>query len=51
MRERNMLYSTRMLHRKNKTTMPHPDRLPKVRKSMAMVKLSTSVFLAAISSS
>ena len=39
MRERNMLYSTRMLHRKNKTTMPHPDRLPKVRKSMAMVKV------------
>ena len=42
MRERNMLYSTRMLHRKNKSKMPHSDRLPKVRKSMAMIKVVLS---------
>lgn len=39
MRERNMLYSSRMEHRKNKTKMKYPDRLSKVRKSMAMIKV------------
>ena len=39
MRERNMLYSARMAHRMNKTKMLHSDRLTKVRKSMAMIKV------------
>ena len=39
MRERNMLYSARMEHRKNKTKMKYTDRLSKVRKSMAMIKV------------
>ena len=39
MRERNMLYSARMAHRLNKTKMLHTDRLAKVRKSMAMIKV------------
>jgi len=39
MRERNMLYSARMQHRKNKTQMKYPERLSRVRKSMAMIKV------------
>lgn len=39
MMERNMLHSTRMLHEKRKTQMPHKSRIAKVRKSMAMVKV------------
>ena len=39
MKERNMLHSTRMLHQKRKTKMPHRDRIQKVRKSMAMIKV------------
>ena len=39
MRERNMLYSARMQHRKNKTKMKYPERLSRVRKSMAMIKV------------
>lgn len=39
MKERNMLHSTRMLHEKRKTQMPHKSRIAKVRKSMAMVKV------------
>jgi len=38
MRERNMLYSVKMLHDKRKTSMPHPDRLHKARKGMTMIK-------------
>lgn len=38
LRERNMLYSVKMLHERRKTSMPHPDRLHKTRKSMAMIK-------------
>ena len=34
-----MLQSTRMLHRKRKTKMPHPERCKAVRKSMAMIKV------------
>jgi hypothetical protein len=39
LKERNMLHSTRLLHRKRKTTMPHRSRLTATRKSMAMIKL------------
>ena len=39
LRERNMLHSTRMLHRLRKTEMPHKDRLRKNKDSMAMVKV------------
>jgi large subunit ribosomal protein L47 len=38
LRERNMLYSVKMLHERRKTSMPHRDRLQKTRKSMAMIK-------------
>mmetsp|Transcript_27369 Transcript_27369/g.45642 ORF Transcript_27369/g.45642 Transcript_27369/m.45642 type:complete len:177 (+) Transcript_27369:32-562(+) len=39
MKERNMLYSVKMLHHRRKTKMPYPDRIRKVRKSMAMIKV------------
>jgi len=39
LKERNMLYSTKLLHRKRQTTMPHRGRLKATRKSMAMIKL------------
>ena len=39
MRERNMLHTTRMLHRKRGTKMPYPERTRAVRKSMAMIKV------------
>lgn len=38
MRERNMLYSVKMMHEKRKTSMPYPERLRMTRKSMAMIK-------------
>ena len=34
-----MLHTTKMLHRKRKTKMPHPERIKAVRKSMAMIKV------------
>jgi len=39
LRERNMLHSTRMLHKKRKTKMPHLGRVQATRKSMAMIKV------------
>ena len=39
LKERNMLHSTRMLHKKRKTEMPHRGRIRDVRKSMAMIKV------------
>jgi len=39
MKERNMLHSTRALHRKRKTKMPHLARYLATRKSMAMIKV------------
>jgi len=39
LKERNMLHTTRMLHKKRKTQMPHGERIAAVRKSMAMIKL------------
>ena len=39
LKERNMLHTTKLLHQKRKSTMPYPERLPKVRKSMAMIKV------------
>ena len=39
MRERNMLHSTRMMHRKQKTSMPHRIRIAETRKSMAMIRI------------
>lgn len=37
--ERNMLYTTKDMHKRQKTKMPFPNRLRKVRKSMALIKL------------
>ena len=39
LRERNMLHSTRELHKKRRTKMPHRQRIAATRKSMAMIKL------------
>ena len=39
MKERNMLHTTRMLHKKRKTAMPHKGRVQATRKSMAMIKV------------
>lgn len=39
LKERNMLYSTLLMHQKRKTQMPHRDRIKKCRKSMAMIKV------------
>ena len=39
LKERNMLYTAKLLHKKRGTEMPHPIRLNHVRKSMAMIKV------------
>jgi len=39
MKERNMLHTTRLLHKKRKTKMPHLGRIQATRKSMAMIKV------------
>ncbi|KAL1514879.1 hypothetical protein AB1Y20_003961 [Prymnesium parvum] len=38
LKERNMLHTTRHLHRKRKTKMPFPERVKMVRKSMGLIK-------------
>eukprot|EP00310_Coccolithus_braarudii_P013389 CAMPEP_0183353668 /NCGR_PEP_ID=MMETSP0164_2-20130417/34432_1 /TAXON_ID=221442 /ORGANISM="Coccolithus pelagicus ssp braarudi, Strain PLY182g" /LENGTH=180 /DNA_ID=CAMNT_0025526385 /DNA_START=18 /DNA_END=560 /DNA_ORIENTATION=+ len=38
LKERNMLASTKMLHRARKSRMPHEDRIRKVKTSMAMIR-------------
>ena len=38
LREKNMLHTARHWHSKRKTEMPHPDRLRRVRRSMAAIK-------------
>ena len=38
MKERNMLHSARHMHKKRQTEMPFPDRIQKVRRSMALIK-------------
>jgi len=39
LKERNMLHTTRLQHKKQKTKMPHMERIQNVRKSMAMIKV------------
>ena len=39
LKERNMLHTTRLHHRKQKTSMPHRSRLTSVRKSMGLIRL------------
>lgn len=39
LKERNMLHSTRLLHKQRQTDMPYPERMRAVQKSMAMIKV------------
>ena len=39
LRERNMLHTTKLMHKKRGSEMEYPERLKRVRKSMAMIKV------------
>ena len=39
LKERNMLHTVRMQHKKSKTSMPHPGRVKDVRKSMGLIRV------------
>mgnify|MGYP003318893753 CR=1 FL=1 len=48
LREKNMLHTARHWHSKRKTEMPHPDRLRRVRRSMAARRAVTPSTLASV---